>query len=147
MTQKKENSLPVAIRGCIRKIKETRAGAFPVLKQMEEGKLDRDYLDKTRVFLNDFETVKNAIDTLPIENGVITVQMPEDERKEAEKLFPVLISEVEKLAEAQKEIIELFRSRMMQNQEKMKIIRDAKSIFEKFVKKKTDGARFFDKQG
>lgn len=142
-----EVSLSAAVADCLEKVRGVRKVAEPLVEQVRSGERSRNFIVEVHDFLNSFGEVTEALDALPISDGVISVNTSVADRREAEKLFPVLINEVEALAGYQLEIIDALKKSVEKQGANMKSVRDARQMFEKFVKRPAQDAKFFDKKG
>ena len=147
MALQNDSSLPRAIRDCLEKIDYSKSLAEPIIAQVENGELESDYLEKINKFLSSFAEVQASIEAMPIEDGKIMVELSPPEKRQTGELLPELIAEVEILAKYQAIIIETLRNRISRSGKDLKGIRDAKKIFEKFIKKQEKGPKFFDRKG
>jgi len=147
MSPENEVSLNRSVRECLEKISYAQKLAEPVAEQIRAGKLEADYLDRVQKFMENFSEVQQSIEELPIEDGKITVPLDPAEKRETAELLPKLITRVEELAAYQALIIETLQKQIETSNKSMKDLRDAKQIFNKFVKKPEKGPVFFDRKG
>lgn len=142
-----DTSLSSAVEACLARVRDVRKLAEPIVEQVRSGSRSRDFIIEVHDFLNAFGEVTSALDSLPIKDGSISVDASQTDRRNAEKIFPVLINEVEVLAGYQLEIIDSLKKNLEKQGANMKSVRDARKMFEHFVKRPAQDAKFFDKKG
>jgi len=147
MTGEKKESLKDRLAGCVKQVRGSTEQAEPVVEQVRSGKLGKDYLQKIVEFLNGFDNVRAALDELPMEGGRLPEKLSPEDRRAVEELLPELIKEVEKLVEYQALLMGTLKKGIEVQSGNLKKVRDAKKMFEKFMKKPEGGPRFFDQEG
>lgn len=142
-----EGSLEEPLRQCLQKVRKTSQIARPVEDQIAEGKYDSDFLEKVKAFMTGFWDLQEVFENLPIENGNFAVRIPESEREQTELLLTELVEDVKKLNKTQETVIDGVKEFMGKNRESMKTLREARGIFDKFIKRPKQQPRFFDRKG
>ncbi len=133
-------------KNCLSVIAEMERESAPILNRIKTNDLGTDFIKTVKVFINDFDKVKESFDKLSIKDGAPTQKLTEKEQKEASELIPKLVAGLERLAEGHALIIATFKRCIAANSEKMDIMRNAKKIFNKFVKAKQQDPKFIDKR-
>lgn len=141
------SSLNSAVEACLVRVREVRKMAEPIIDQVRSDKRSRDFIIQVHDFLNAFGEITTALDALPVKDGAISVDAAPADRQRAEKMLPALISEIEVLAGYQLEIIDSLKKSLLNQGASMKSVRDARKMFENFVKRPPQDAKFFDKKG
>ncbi len=121
--------------------------AEPVKAQIANGKYDKNFLEGVENFMTGFSELKTAFEELPIKGGDVKVKIPDEERAQTEELLADLVENVKKLNAMQETVMDGIKEFMERNSKSMKVFREARGIFDKFVKKPKQAPHFFDRKG
>jgi len=135
-----------AVKSCLEIVKNLKQESAPIIESIRTNKLREDYVDEIRKFLIKFDELPLIFDKLPLKDGVPTIPLGESDKIKAMDLMPELIKGLEELAANHKEMIVVMETGMKANAERMLLMNKSKKIFDKFVKKPKQDAKFFDKQ-
>ena len=142
-----EASMIETIRKCLQSLKEAARVVAPLVERVNEDKLDDDFLTEIGKYGDGFSEVRDALDAIPVKDGKYLVEVPKEEEARVEALMAELIDEVKLLNDNQEIIIGGLKVFMEQNSHRMEVLRKARGIFDKFVKKPPQSPRFFDRKG
>jgi hypothetical protein len=137
-------------RSAVQVIDDASESAAAILDGIEQKGGFREQEESLRAFFGKVESVRAALESLPLKDGVPTrTPVTRMEREEFEAQITVLHSKMQIFVERHERVAHALRDMEDADRKRLDTLRHAREIFTHFVRKgrAERPARFFDRQG
>lgn len=132
-------------------IDDASSAAEDVIEALRNRKAPANFQALMHAYSEKFQVVHDALDSLPISDGVLDASLPPDRRRQLSEGIPLLQPGLRRLADLHASITASVQRIRKADRDRLDLLRHAKEIFDKFVRKgggpRNQLPKFFDREG